>query len=184
MDLESTPLEGVHVLHRKLISDSRGFLERIYCQKTLSGVLLNRTIRQINHTLTQGEGTVRGLHFQFPPHAEMKIVSCLRGEIFDVVVDIRRNSPTFLMYYAVILSEKNFLSLVMPEGCAHGFQVLSPECEMVYLHTADYEPSSEGGLNALDKRLAIDWPRPIINRSERDIRHAMLDENFLGLDFQ
>jgi dTDP-4-dehydrorhamnose 3,5-epimerase len=184
VDLESTPFEGVHVLHRQLKSDSRGFLERIYCQKTLSGVLMNRTIRQINHTLTQGEGTVRGLHFQFPPHAEMKIVSCLRGEIFDVVVDIRQNSPTFLMYYARILSEKNFLSLVVPEGCAHGFQVLSPECEMVYLHTSDYEPSSEGGLNALDGRLAIDWPRPVINRSERDTRHAMLNKNFLGLDLQ
>ena len=145
---------------------------------------MNRTIRQINHTLTQGEGPVRGLHFQFPPHAEMKIVSCLRGKIFDVVVDIRRNSPTFLMHYARILSEKNFLSLVIPEGCAHGFQALTPECEIIYLHTADYEPSSEGGLNALDERLAIDWPRAVENRSERDIRHAMVKDNFLGLDLQ
>jgi dTDP-4-dehydrorhamnose 3,5-epimerase len=184
VDLETTPIDGIYVLHRQIRRDSRGFLERIYCQKTLSGVLMNRTIRQINHTLTKGEGTVRGLHFQYPPHAEMKFVSCLRGEIYDVVVDIRRNSPTFLMYYARILSEKNFLSLVVPEGFAHGFQVLSPECEIVYLHTADYEPISEGGINALDKRLSIDWPKTVKNRSERDISHAMLNENFIGLELK
>ncbi len=182
MDLKSTNLEGVYVLHRQPISDSRGYFERIFCQKKLSAVLMDRTIRQINHTFTKGEGTVRGMHYQIPPHAEMKIVSCIRGDIFDVVVDIRRNSPTFLRHYATILSEKNFSSLVIPEGYAHGFQTLTPECEIIYLHTADYEPSSERGLNAVDTRLAIDWPIDIKNRSERDIRHVMLDDNFLGLE--
>lgn len=184
MEFISTPIIGLHLLKRSQKSDNRGFFERLFCQKTLSMILETRTIRQINHSFTATEGTVRGLHFQFPPHAEMKIVSCIKGEVFDIAVDLRRDSPTFLRYYSEILSEKNSLSMVIPEGFAHGFQTLTNDCELLYLHTADYCPHKEGALNALDPRLGIEWPRLILNRSYRDSQHEMISDKFLGIDIR
>jgi dTDP-4-dehydrorhamnose 3,5-epimerase len=180
--LHSTPLHGLKVIERKLIGDSRGFLERLFCQETLNSLLQGKTIRQINRTLTQNKGTVRGLHFQYPPHAETKIVTCIKGQVWDVAVDLRRGSSTFLQHHAVLLSEDNHQSYLIPEGFAHGFQTLSPDCEMLYFHTADYNADAEGALNACDPRLAIHWPQPIAKRSERDKNHAMLTDDFHGMD--
>jgi dTDP-4-dehydrorhamnose 3,5-epimerase len=154
----------------------------LFCQEALSEVLVERTIRQINYTSTANKGTIRGLHFQFPPGAEMKIISCLKGEVFDVAVDLRKDSPTFLEHYSTILSAKRFSSLVISEGFAHGFQALTNECEMLYFHTADYQPASEGALNALDPRLGILWPITITERSKRDEQHPMLTAKFVGID--
>ena len=117
---------------------------------------------QINHTLTGRRGTVRGMHYQRPPHAETKFISCLRGEVFDVAVDLRHDSPTFLRWHAEVLSAENHRTLVVPEGFAHGFQTLAEDCELLYLHTAAFAADSEGALNAND-------PRPI------------LDDEFLGI---
>jgi dTDP-4-dehydrorhamnose 3,5-epimerase len=182
MELFTTPLSGLYLLKRSPKGDSRGFIERLFCQKTFSAILANRTIRQINRSFTAAECTVRGLHFQFQPHAEMKIVSCIKGEVFDVAVDLRKDSPTFLHHYSKILSEENMSSLVIPEGFAHGFQTLTNDSEMLYLHTADYQPDEEGALNALDPRLAIEWPRDVTHRSYRDSQHAMIPDNFFGID--
>src|SRR5690349_10549191 len=102
-----TPLKGLKVLHRKPIGDSRGYLERIFCSVELQPLLDNRKIAQINLTFTAERGTVRGIHFQHPPHAETKLVSCLRGKVFDVAVDLRRGSPSFLQWYAQELSAEN-----------------------------------------------------------------------------
>ena len=121
------------------------------------------------------------MHFQFPPHAEMKLVTCLRGEVFDVAVDLRQNSPTCLKWHAARLSADNHKTLVIPEGFAHGFQTLTDECEMLYFHTAAYQPDAEGGLNALDPAFSIDWPLPITERSARDQAHASLTAGFTGL---
>ena len=122
------------------------------------------------------------MHFQLPPHAETKLVSCLRGEIFDVAVDLRKNSPTFLQCHGEVLSESNHRSLLIPEGFAHGFQALSDDCELIYLHTAAYEASAEGALNAIDQRLAIAWPMVITEISDRDRRHPMLAADFEGIE--
>jgi dTDP-4-dehydrorhamnose 3,5-epimerase len=176
-----TPIVDLQVIERKPVGDSRGSLERIFCQETLGQILHGKTIRQINRTLTQKKGAVRGLHFQYPPHAEIKIVTCLKGEVWDVAVDLRQGSPTFLQHHAVLLTEKNHKSYLIPEGFAHGFQALTSDCEMLYLHTADYNTEAEGALNALDLRLAIDWLEPITERSERDAGHAMLTDNFHGV---
>jgi len=181
-ELRPTSIDGLQVIERQPIGDTRGYLERMFCIHELRMLILNRSIMQINHTLTQKKGTVRGMHFQHQPNAEMKIVSCVRGEIFDVAVDIRRNSPTFLQWHAEILSEKNHLSFFIPEGFAHGFQTLTSDCELLYFHTANYRAEYEGALNVLDPRLAIFWPEPIAACSERDMHHPMLMPDFMGID--
>jgi dTDP-4-dehydrorhamnose 3,5-epimerase len=167
-DVLPTPIQGLVALRRKQQADARGFLERMYCAGELAPVCADRRIMQINRTLTRRAGTVRGLHFQHPPHAELKIVSCLRGSVFDVAVDVRRGSPTFLTWHGRVLSAANGESLVIPEGFAHGFQTLEPDCELLYLHTSNYAPSAEGGLNALDPALEIAWPLAVAERSDRD----------------
>jgi dTDP-4-dehydrorhamnose 3,5-epimerase len=179
--IEKTPIDGLHVIQRKPIGDERGYLERMFCGDELKSIIGQRSIVQINHTLTAKAGTVRGMHFQHPPHAEMKLVTCLRGEIFDVAVDLRKGSPTFLQWHAEVLTEANHKTFVIPEGFAHGFQAFTNDCELLYLHTAAYAPDAEAGLNALDPRLAIAWPMPITERSARDQQHAMLTSEFSGL---
>ncbi len=176
-----TPIAGLILLERTRLGDSRGFLERLFCRDELSGMLNGKPIVQINHTLTSKAGTVRGLHFQSPPFAETKFVSCMIGEVFDVAVDLRQHSPTFLSWHAEVLSASNGRTLVIPEGFAHGFQTLVNNCEMLYLHTAAYSAEAEGGLNAQDPLLAIDWPKPITEQSPRDRAHAMLGDDFPGV---
>jgi dTDP-4-dehydrorhamnose 3,5-epimerase len=145
------------------------------------GVGFTKQIAQINHTLTRRKGVVRGLHFQYPPHAEMKIVSCLRGEIYDVAVDLRVGSPTFLHWHAEVLSAENRRSLMIPEGFAHGFQALTNDCEIIYLHSTLYQPAAEGALNATDPLLAIAWPLEITEMSDRDRNHPLLSDEFKGI---
>ena len=134
-----------------------------------------KPIAQINHTFTQRQGTVRGMHFQRAPHAEMKLVNCIRGTVFDVAVDLRASSETFLRWHAEELTPDNGRSLLIPEGFAHGFQALSDDCELVYLHSAAYAPGAEAGVNPLDPRLGVCWPLPITEMSTRDAGHPMLN---------
>ena len=180
-EILDTPLAGLRVLKRKPVGDSRGYLERLFCAEELQMLAPDRHIVQINHTYTTSRGTVRGLHFQHPPHAEIKFVSCLRGEVFDVAVDLRYNSSTFLLWHAELLSADNHKTLVIPEGFAHGFQTLTDDCEILYFHTAAYQPDTEGGLNVQDPRLAIPWPLPVARLSPRDAAHPLLDEDFTGV---
>ena len=121
------------------------------------------------------------MHFQNPPFAEIKIVSCIKGEVWDVAVDLRKGSPTFLHYYDVYLSENNHRCFFIPEGFAHGFQTLAPNCEMLYFHTEEYNIDAEGIINSIDPRISIKWPKIITDRSERDNNSPMLDKNFLGI---
>jgi len=181
-EFKETSLSGLVMLERKPSGDTRGYLERLYCQTELKPFLNSETIRQINHTRTNKRGTVRGMHFQYPPYTETKLVSCIYGEVLDVAVDLRKGSPTFLQYHSEILNPGNHKTLLIPQGFAHGFQTLVEGCEMLYFHTADYHAESEGGLNALDSTLAIHWPLPISERSTRDETHSMLDSEFNGID--
>jgi len=180
-DILDTPLPGLQILQRKPIGDSRGYLERLFCSEELQTLAPGKHIAQINHTLTESRGTVRGMHFQRPPHAEIKFVSCLRGEVFDVAVDLRHNSPTFLCWHAERLSAADHRTLVIPEGFGHGFQTLTDNCEMLYFHTHTYQPGAEGGLNVQDPRLAIQWPLPVADLSPRDATHPLLDDDFTGM---
>lgn len=169
------------VLRRKPVSDHRGMLERLFAADELAALTGARPIVQINRTRTAKRGAVRGMHFQHPPHAELKIVTCLRGAVFDVAVDLRRGSPTFLGWHSERLTEGSGTSMVIPAGFAHGFQALSDDAELLYFHTANYEPTSEGAVNARDPRLAIQWPEPIADLSERDASHALLAADYAGL---
>ncbi|KUG27224.1 dtdp-4-dehydrorhamnose 3,5-epimerase [hydrocarbon metagenome] len=180
-EIRETSLAGLMVVRRLPRSDSRGFFERFFCAGELAPAGWTGPVAQINRTLTAHPGTLRGMHFQYPPQAEMKLVSCLRGEVFDVAVDIRAGSPTFLQWHAEILSGDNHASLLIPEGFAHGFQTRTPDVEMLYLHSAPYAPGAEGGLNPRDPRLAIAWPGAVSLISERDAAHAFLDATFQGV---
>ena len=179
--LIATPLHGLTLIQRKPISDHRGSLERLFCAEELEPLISGKRIAQINHTVTRRRGAVRGLHFQKPPYAEAKFVSCVRGEVFDVAVDLRQGSPTFLHWQAEVLSADNHLTFVIPEGFAHGFQTMRDDCEMLYVHTAPYRPTHEGGLNAKDPRLAVAWPQDIAEWSERDASFPFLTPDFAGL---
>ncbi len=180
-DIQDTPISGLKCLLRKPAGDSRGFLERLFCAAELETLSPGKSIAQINRTFTTRRGTVRGLHFQYPPHAEIKFVSCLRGEVFDVAVDLRRGSPTFLQWHAGVLSENNHKTFVIPEGFAHGFQTLDENCEMLYFHTAPYWAGAESGLNVRDSCLHIKWPLPILELSTRDEGFEMIGEKFTGI---
>lgn len=176
-----TPLEGLHVVQRQVLRDERGFLSRFYCADEFRSAGITKPIAQINHTMTRQKGAVRGLHFQHPPHAETKIVSCLHGEIWDIAVDLRYNSPTFLQWHGEILSAENRKSMLIPEGYAHGFQTLTPDCELIYLHTEAYHPEAEDGLQVTDPRLNINWQLPISELSPRDHNHPLIKSDFQGI---
>jgi len=182
MIFQETSIKKLKLIEHQPNKDKRGFLSRLYCQKTLNHLMNGKMIKQINRTLTRNKGTVRGLHFQYPPYTETKIVSCLKGKVWDVAVDLRKGSTTFLNYHAEVLTEDNHKSYLIPEGFAHGFQTLTSDCEMLYFHTADYNKELEDGINAVDPMIGIKWPQPITERSERDSNHTLLDDNFKGIE--
>lgn len=180
-DIQPTPLAGLQLVQRSRREDSRGYLSRLFCAEELSEAGFRLPVAQINQTLTRRRGAVRGLHFQHPPHAEDKFVSCLKGQIFDVAVDLRRGSPTFLRWHAELLSANNLRSLLIPQGFAHGFQTLSDDCELLYLHSRPYAANAEGALHVQDPALSIAWPLPIAELSARDASHPFIDAAFQGL---
>ena len=177
-----TPLNGLIRLEHKLIGDDRGHFSRLYCAEDLIGVGNNKSIAQINHTLTRKKGTVRGMHFQYPPHSETKIVSCIKGEVYDVAIDLRKGSSTFLKWHAEILRENDCASLYIPDGFAHGFQTMTSDCELLYFHTDFYSPREEGAVNAFDPFLKIDWPLKVTEISKRDSSHSFLNIEFTGIE--
>jgi dTDP-4-dehydrorhamnose 3,5-epimerase len=176
-----TPLAGLKIVERQQLGDSRGFFSRLFCCNELAAAGWHKPIAQINQTITQKQGTVRGMHFQHTPHAEMKLVTCLRGAVWDVAVDLRNGSPTFLKWHAEELSAANHRALLIPEGFAHGFQTLTDDCELIYLHSMAYRQESEAGLNLYDPMLSITWPQVINELSTRDAQHPMLDHQFQGI---
>jgi dTDP-4-dehydrorhamnose 3,5-epimerase len=176
-----TSIAGVVVVNIERYTDKRGAFSRLFCSEELGEIVNSRRIVQINHSRTLTIGAVRGLHYQKPPHAEMKLVHCLKGRVWDVAVDLRAGSSTLLHWHAEELSAENARMLVIPEGCAHGFQVLEEGSELLYLHTAFYTPASEGGIQPTDPKLAIGWPLPVQDLSDRDCTHPLLITGFPGL---
>lgn len=184
LTLHATPLAGLNVIERGVREDARGFFSRVFCADEFAALGLlehAKSIAQINHSQTRRRGSVRGMHFQRPPHAEAKVVSCLRGEVFDVAVDLRRGSPTFLRWHAEVLSAANHRSLAIPRGFAHGFQALADDCELVYLHSHRYVPAADDGVNPSDVALGIAWPLPFADISARDAGFAPITASFDGL---
>lgn len=180
-EIKNTPLVGVKHIVRSHLGDNRGWLERMFCAESLSEVGWEKPISQINRTFTNERGTVRGMHYQNPPHAEYKFVSCLNGSVFDVAVDLRKDSPTFLQSYGVELSAENSESILIPEGVAHGFQTLSDDVMMLYFHSAAFALESEDSVHPQDPALQISWPLEIKVLSDRDKAKQFLLKDFEGI---
>ena len=176
-----TPIHGLLSVSRVEHKDTRGSFSRLFDQDEL--FLLGWPFRteQVNFSSTALEGTIRGMHAQHGSTPEYKLVTCVRGAVWDVCVDLRKKSPTFLRWQAVELSETNALSLLIPPGVAHGFQALSDGAELVYCHSAPYDPDSEIGVSPFDPLLAISWPLDVRLISDRDRKHPLLPPTFGGL---
>lgn len=181
MNVVETNISGVKIIENTVFQDNRGAFSRLYCSHELLETLGSRKVEQINHSKTNRVGAVRGLHYQSSPHAEMKIVRCLKGLVFDVAVDLRKNSSTFLKWYGIELSPNNHRALVIPEGCAHGFQVLEEDSELLYLHTEFYTPNSEGAVRFDDPKISVHWPLSPTDLSARDLSHPNLTDKFKGI---
>lgn len=179
--IHDTPIVDLKVVERQRIVDHRGYFSRLFCSTELAAAGWHHPIAQINQTLTHTRGAIRGMHFQRPPYAEVKLVICLRGAVWDVAVDLRAGSSSFLQWHAEELSATNARALLIPEGFAHGFQALSDDCELLYFHSAVYDPEAEGGLNPRDLRLSILWPQAITDLSAKDAQRPMLNQQFEGL---
>lgn len=181
MKVNATSIIGLYLAETTTITDHRGELTRLYCERDLVSALGARRIVQINHTRTSAVGAVRGMHLQSPPFAEMKFVRCLKGRVWDVAVDLRSGSSTFLKWHAEELSPENARMMIIPEGFAHGFQALERDSELLYLHTAAYTPAAERGFSCQDRALAIAWPLPVIDLSSRDASHPAIASDFRGI---
>lgn len=181
LKIEPTPLAGLAMVTGEPRVDERGRFVRVFCAEEFASTRPGLNFTQVNLSRTAQRGTVRGMHFQRPPAADAKLVRCVRGAVFDVAVDLRADSPTLLRWHAVELSASAESGIFIPEGFAHGFQALTDEAELLYLHTAAYAPALEGGLRHDDPRLAICWPLPARNLSARDLSFALIDNSFAGL---
>lgn len=181
MKVSPTEIPGVVVVETSFNVDRRGSFARFFCEQELRGIVGARRIVQVNHSRTGTVGAVRGMHFQYPPHAEMKLVRCLKGRAWDVAIDLRADSPTFLRWHGEEITPDNARMLVIPEGCAHGFQVLASDTELLYLHTAFYAPGAEGGVRYDDPKICIDWPIPVTEVSAKDVSHPTIAPGFFGI---
>lgn len=181
MKFVSCSLQGLLLAQLEPHSDSRGGFARLYCEREMAEAGISTPVVQVNHSFTRSRGTVRGLHFQHPPAAETKMIRCLRGAVWDVAIDLRAGSPTFCQWQAFELSADQPRMVIIPEGFAHGFQTLSDNVELLYLHTAFYTPEVESGFHCLDRRLSIQWPLPMAELSARDAALPDIPATFFGL---
>ncbi len=178
---EKTPLDGMTVVFGQPRVDERGRFVRVFCTDEFAALRAELRFVQVNLSRTVRRGTVRGMHFQKAPAADAKLVRCVRGAVHDVVIDLRKGSPTFLNWHSVELSADAESGVFIPEGMAHGFQALTDDAELLYLHTAAYAPLQEGGVRHDDPRIGIAWPLPVSGLSNRDRSFPMLDDAFVGI---
>lgn len=178
-----TPLKlsGAHTIDLDPRGDARGRFTRFFCARELSALGHVKPIVNVNYSYSQNQGTIRGMHFQYPPDTEIKIVKCIRGAIWDCIVDIRKESPTFLQWTGVELTEKNDRLIYVPEGFAHGFQALTDDVEILYFVTNYYAPKNEAGLRFDDPAIKIDWPLEATVVSDKDRTHPLIDNHFSGI---
>lgn len=175
MIASETALAGAYIIDIDPRTDARGFFARVYCEHEFVQLGLDPFVAQANISFNHRKGAVRGMHFQYPPHAETKVVRCTRGAVLDVIVDLRPESATFLQHVAVELSERNHRSVYVPRRFAHGYQVLEDDSELMYLMGEFYAPDHQGGLRHDDPRLGIVWPHPAGELSDRDLSWPALD---------
>jgi dTDP-4-dehydrorhamnose 3,5-epimerase len=181
MKLQPTPLGGLTVIETAPVGDARGRFERVFCEDELAALRPGLRFAQINLSTTFLRGTVRGMHFQHPPATEAKLIRCVRGRVFDVAVDVRAGSATFLRWHAVELDADAPRQVFIPEGFAHGFQALTDDAQLLYLHTSSWSPQHEAGLHHDDPALAIAWPLPVTQVSDKDRAAPLIDAGFTGI---
>jgi dTDP-4-dehydrorhamnose 3,5-epimerase len=182
MKINNTRIQGVVEIIREPIIDKRGLFERVYCDESLNDYVSSNKIMQINHSISVKKGSIRGMHMQLGEYAETKIISCLAGTVFDVALDLRKNSTTFLEWVSITLSPEAHNSILIPRGVAHGFQTLAENSELLYFHTANYSPNHEFGVSYQEPKAQISWPLTPTEISERDKSFIFLNKDFLGYD--
>ncbi len=176
-----TPLRGAYVIEIERQEDERGFFARSWCEREFAAKGLDHHLVQCNVSFNKRKGTLRGLHYQIPPHGEVKLVRCTKGALFDVIVDLRKQSSTFLQWFGVELTASNHKMLYIPKLFAHGFQTLEDETEVFYQMSAFYEPPAAKGLRWNDPKLGINWPEAHRTISEKDRLYPDLDASCVGL---
>jgi dTDP-4-dehydrorhamnose 3,5-epimerase len=182
MQFIETPLLGLYIINYTKFEDERGFFARTFCKKEFSQIGFNKELVQLNHSFNVKKGTVRGLHYQKMPFSESKLIRCIQGRVFDVAVDIRQNSPTYLQYFSIELSADNMSALFIPNGFAHGFQTLEKNSSLIYHHSEYYTPEADAGLRYNDPGINIKWPLPVVNLSVKDKQSPFLDVNFKAIE--
>lgn len=182
LEVKETELKGVFLIIPIKHKDDRGEFSRLFCCEELFNAGISFQVKQINHSVNCVSGTLRGMHFQYPPRAEAKIVRCVKGRIYDVLVDVRKSSPTYLKWQGFSLSPQSGESLYIPSGFAHGFQSQEENTELLYLHSELYSPGYEGGIRWDDPVVSIDWPSPVTVISERDMNHTLINDEFMGVE--
>jgi dTDP-4-dehydrorhamnose 3,5-epimerase len=176
MIFKETPLNNAFVLNLEKIEDDRGFFARYFCQEEFKEYGLLTDWVQMNISMNKNKGTIRGMHFQNQPKADAKIVRCLHGAIWDVVVDLRYKSTTYGEWFGIELNDENRSMMYVPQGFAHGFQTISDNAELLYIHSDSYSPKLEGGINVDSPEVCIKWPLPVTEISERDAMLPSLNE--------
>ena len=177
MNFHETTLADARLVEPIIRGDERGSFARTMCRSLFEEHGISADFVQQNTSVSAEAGTIRGMHFQLPPHTEGKFVRCIRGAILDVIVDLRRSSPTFMRHEGFELSAENHRMLWVPPGFAHSFQTLRDDTEVTYLVTAAYAPEAERGLRYSDPRLRIDWPLPVSTISPKDDAWPLLGED-------
>ncbi len=176
MKFQPTPLQGACVVVPDKFDDERGYLARTFCRREFEGAGLVGTLAQCNTSMNHRKGTLRGMHFQRPPHGEDKLVRCVSGALHDVIIDLRGNSPTYLQHFAVELTAENLLALFIPKGFAHGFLTLEDRTEVFYQMSTFYEPGHGDGVRFNDPAFGINWPGEVRVISDRDRNYPDYDE--------
>jgi dTDP-4-dehydrorhamnose 3,5-epimerase len=180
MIFTETPLKGSYIIDLEPFTDDRGWFARTFCKNEFIRVGHNEEWVQLNHSLTKQTGTIRGMHFQMHPFSEIKLVRCIAGAVYDVIIDIRKGSSTFLNYFGAELSSANKKMIYIPKGFAHGFQTLSDDSELIYHHSQFYTPAAQRGIKYNDRLINISWPLAPVDISVKDTEQEELDANFKG----
>jgi dTDP-4-dehydrorhamnose 3,5-epimerase len=179
MEFIETHIKGVYLIKPRILQDERGLFFRTFCKKEFAEIGFMDDFVQFNHSFNLKKGTIRGMHFQQSPYSEAKLIRCIQGKIKDIAVDIRRDSPTYLQHVSVELSAENNYSILIPPGCAHGFQTLEDHTGLMYHHTQYYTPEADAGIRYNDPTLKIEWELPPVNVSEKDKSYSLIEDLFL-----
>jgi dTDP-4-dehydrorhamnose 3,5-epimerase len=182
MQFRKTPLEGAYLVELEKQDDDRGFFARLFCEKEFGAAGLETRFVQINNSLTATKGTLRGLHYQLPPAAEVKVVRAVKGALWDVIVDLRAGSTTYLRWFGTELNEDNRLMMYVPRGFGHGFIALTDNVETLYLNSAIYAPETERGLRWNDPAVRIEWLQQPQEMSSKDRKWPDLNPEFHGVE--